>query len=133
MRKTNFIGKLLSLILIISAMGNVNFGQENSKASERKLRGDVEQLTREVKQSERGVYLVRFATNAKTTGLYFKPKKSLWTKLSEAEKIALADDWWRRWRVIRGVEDMRISFMSNAGAEEIFCVLDGCYVPECPL
>ncbi len=132
MRNTNFIGKLLSLILIVGATGSVNFGQD-SKASNRKLRGDVGRLTREVKRSERGVFLARFETNAEKTGLYFVPKKTLWTKLSEAEKIAVAEDWWRRWRVIRGAADTRIAFMSNGRTEDIFCILDGCYVPECPL
>jgi len=128
----NFSGEILWLILIVGAAGSVNFAQD-SKASNRKLRGDVERLTREVKRSERGAYLVRFETNAEKTGLYFTPKKKLWTKLSEAEKIAVAEDWWRRWRVIRGAATERISFMRNAGAEEIFCILDGCYVPECSL
>ncbi len=128
MRQT--IGKMLSLILIVGATGSVNFGQD-SKASDRKLRGDVGRLTREVKRSERGVYLARFETNAKKTGLYFVPKKTLWAKLTEAEKIAVAEDWWRRWRTIRGAADDSISFMKSG--EEIFCNLERCYVPECAL
>lgn len=133
MRRLNFTGKFLSLLLIVAVAGGVNFAQQDSKASNQKLRGDVRRLTREVKASERGVYLTRFETNAEKTGLYFKPKRTLWTKLSEAEKIAVAEDWWRRWRVIRGAADTRIGFMSNGRAEDIFCILDGCYVPECPL
>jgi len=133
MRRLNFTGKFLSLLLIIAAAGGVNFAQQDSKASNRKLRGDVRRLTREVKASERGIYLARFETDAEKTGLYFKPKKTLWSKLTEAEKITVANDWWRRWRIIRGAADERINFMSNAGAEEIFCILDSCYVPECPL
>ncbi len=123
---------MLSLILIVGAAGSVNFGQD-SKESNRKLRGDVGRLTREVKRSERGTYLARFETNAEKTGLYFTPKKTLWVKLTEAEKIAVAEDWWRRWRVIRGAADNRVSFMQNRGAEEIMCILDRCYVPECAL
>ncbi len=132
MNGTKIFNRALSLMLIVCAAAIVSFGQD-SKAFNRKLRGDVAQLTREVKVSERGVYLARFETNAEKTGLYFKPKRTLWTKLSEAEKIAVAQDWWRRWRVIRGAADLQISFMSNAGAEEIFCTLDRCYVPECAL
>lgn len=131
-RTRQTIGKMLSLILIVGATGSVNFGQD-SKASDRKLRGDVGRLTCEVKRSERGVYLARFETNAEKTGLYFTPKKTLWTKLSEAEKIAVAEDWWRKWRTIRGAADNRVSFMQNRGAEEIMCILDRCYVPECAL
>ena len=67
MRRLNFTGKFLSLLLIVAAAGGVNFAQQDSKASNRKLRGDVRRLTREVKASERGVYLARFETDAEKT------------------------------------------------------------------
>ena len=131
MQKTNFIGAILSLIFIVGVAAGVNFAQADSKNWNQKLRVDVGQLTRQVKQSERGAYLVRFAANREKNGILFTPQKTLWTKLSEAEKIAVAEDWWRRWRAIRGATDTRIGFMQSG--EEIFCILDRCYVPECAL
>ena len=133
MKRTKIFARLLGLILIIGAVAaGAGFGQ-NSKSDARRLRRDVEQLTRAVKASERGAYLVRFETDAETSALYFKPKKRLWDKLSEAEKLAAAGDWWRKWRVISGANDSRIQFMKNTGAEEIICLLEGCYVPACGL
>ncbi len=67
MRRLNITGKFLSLLLIIGVAGGVNFAQQDSKASNQKLRGDVKRLTREVKASERGVYLTRFETDAEKT------------------------------------------------------------------
>ena len=132
MQRMNFFGAILCAILIGGAVGNASFGQDYSKASERKLRADVARFTSEVKRGAGGAYLARFTIAARTTELYFVPKKSLWNKLSEAEKVRIVSDWWRRWRVIRGADDRRISTLTNA-AQEVFCVLERCYVPECAL
>lgn len=53
MKRMNFLGAIPCLILIVGATANASFGQDYSKASERKWRADVGRLTREIKQSDR--------------------------------------------------------------------------------
>lgn len=132
MKRLNFFGAILCAILIVGSMAKASFGQDFSKASERKLRADVGRLTREIKGGADGAHLVRFTIATDTTILYFVPKKSLWNKLPQAKRIQIVSDWWRRWRAIRGADDQRISALTNA-ADEVFCILERCYVPECAL
>lgn len=132
MKPAKIFGKLLWLILIVGAMGNGIFGQ-NLKTDERQMQHDVKRLTREIKIGKHGAYLLRSKTDYESGTFYFEMRKILWSKLNEEQKLAIARDWWSRWRLVRGTSGTGILSLQIAGAEEIVCIMDRCYVPACEL
>lgn len=97
---------------------------QNAKEYERQMQSAVRKLTKEIKATASGKYLVRFETSDATTALYFKPTTILWRKLSDAERRTIAEDWWRRWRKIpKPNSDSMNEIQSLDGKKDVYCSL----------
>ncbi len=117
MKKILLIGIALLLIGASAIIGRA----QNAASYDRQMRRAVQKLTKEIKATANGKYLVRFETSDATSALYFKPNKILWRKLSDAERLEIAADWWHRWMKIPKPDDALTELQSLDGQKDVYC------------
>lgn len=114
-----FIFTISALCLLCVSFAPDARAQQNY---ERQMQRAVQKLTKEIKASENGKYLVRFETSDAATILYFKPTSALWRKLSNAKRIEIAADWWRRFRkIVNSFDEQTNQMLSLDGKKDVHC------------
>lgn len=113
----------LAVFLLLGSAGVSSAKAQSAAEYDRQMRVAMQKLTREIKATTNGKYLVRFETSDATTPLYFVPNKVLWRKLSNAGRIKIADDWWHRWRKISKPDEAMNELQSLDGRKDVYCSL----------